>query len=69
MTLDVVTAAVEEVDVSMAKDVAEDVDKEAGQDIVGHNQRGRGGGIGAYENGISISYFTCYFEYAGWAAL
>ena len=28
----------------------------------GHGQGGCGGGSGSYENGIDISYVTCYFE-------
>ena len=35
----------------------------------GHGQRGHGGISGEYENGIDISYFTCYFEDAEWSSL
>ena len=40
-----------------------------GQGKGGYGQEGRGGGSGAYENGIDISDVTRYFEDSEWASL
>ena len=59
---------VDEVDILMGVDKAEETEEEVGQE--GYGIRGGCGGVsGTFENGIDISNVTHYFEYEELATL